>query len=116
MKLNPILGIVALGISSLLSYLVSSLTCQPVYKLHTAIASGVCFGLTLIPALALTYESSRLGTNLRLLSGVFLVLFLISHFCFSTIGVTMHTYIITNGILLLVFLAIFYKMKGIKTV
>ena len=80
------------------------------------IGSTVCFIATLIPAFGLSYESSRLGTNIRVLSALFFVVFLVSHFCFAGFGVKMPYYIICNGIILVIYLAIIYKMSNIKII
>lgn len=80
------------------------------------IGSTVCFIATLIPTMGLQYESGRLGTNIRMLSILFFIAFLISHFCFAGFGIKMPYYIITNGILLLIYLTIFYKLQEIKDI
>ena len=48
------------------------------------------------------------------MSFLFFLLFLISHFCFAWFGIQMPYYAISNGMLLLLFLAIFYKMININ--
>lgn len=80
------------------------------------IGSSICFAATLIPTMGIQYESGRLGTNIRMFSALFFILFAISHFCFAGFGVKMPYYIIVNGIMLMIYLAIFYKMQGVKDV
>ena len=80
------------------------------------IGSSICFAATLIPTIGLQYESGRLGVNIRVFSSVFFVIFAISHFCFAGFGVKMPYYIIVNGIMLMIYLAILYKMQGVKNI
>ncbi len=86
------------------------------YDWLCGLGTFICMLVTLIPAISLHYETGRLGINVRVLSGLFFVLFLISNFCFAGFGVKLPYYIITNGILLTIFLVIFYKIKKITTV
>lgn len=80
------------------------------------ICSTVCFIATLVPSIGCTFESGRLGTNIRLMSVLFFIAFLISHFCFAGFGIKMPYYVLANGMILIIFLAIIYKMQGIKNV
>ena len=76
------------------------------------ICSTVCFLATLIPSIGLRYESDRIGTNIRVLSGLFFIAFLASHFYFANYGIKMPLYVILNGILLVIYLGIFYKINS----
>ena len=80
------------------------------------ISSGICFATTLIPIIGIQYESGRLGTNIRMFSALFFIVFAISHFSYAGFGVKMPYYIIVNGIMLMIYLAIFYKMQSIKDI
>lgn len=108
--------LISLLLAALIGYWVSTTSTQSDHELLTGIASGVCFAATLIPAFGLTYKSSRLGTNIRTLSTLFFVGFAVSHFWFAKTGSTMPGYLIINGIALLVFLGIFYKLVSIKDI
>ncbi len=80
------------------------------------VGSGICFAATLVPVIGLQYESAKLGVNIRVFSSIFLIIFVISHFCFAAYAVKMPYYIIVNGIMLMIYLVIFYKMQGVKNV
>lgn len=80
------------------------------------IGSSICFAATLIPTMGIQYESGRLGTNIRMFSALFFIVFAISHFSYAGFGVKMPYYIIVNGIMLMIYLAIFYKMQSVKDV
>ena len=78
------------------------------------VCSALCFLCTLIPTFGISHEYPRISTNLRVLSIVFFLLFVVSHFCFATFGVRMPYYVIVNALALLIYLAIYYGI-GFKT-
>ena len=101
-------------LSTLFGYLAYNVVSIDENNVICGIASGVCFAATLVPVIGLQYESGRLGVNIRVFSSIFFVIFVISHFCFAGFGVVMPSYLIVNGILLLIYLAIFCKFQGLK--
>lgn len=115
-KFNPILTIISLAFAALIAYLAYNTAEGKDNDTLCGIASGVCFIATLLPVVGLQYESGRLGTNIRIVSVLFFIIFLISHFCFAGFGITMPSYVIVNGLILLIFVAIFYKMSNIKNI
>lgn len=116
MKINVFLSFIALALAGLIGYFVYNVAEGKENDVVCGIGSGICFLATLIPALGCSFESSRLGTNIKVLSGLFFVIFLASQFCFAGFGVKMPLYIISNGIILLIYMAIVYKMSNIKTI
>ena len=103
-------------LATLVGYFAYNVACEDENNMVCGIGSGVCFAVTLIPTMGLQYESVRLGANIRVLSVLFFIVFAISHFCFAGFGVKMPYYIIVNGIMLMIYLAIFYKMQSVKDV
>lgn len=103
-------------LSTLVGYLAYNVASGEENDMECGIGSGICFAATLIPTMGIQYESGRLGTNIRVFSALFFILFAISHFCFAGFGVKMPYYIIVNGIMLMIYLAIFYKMQSVKDV
>ena len=103
-------------LSTLVGYLAYNVASGEENDMVCGISSGICLATTLIPTIGIQYESGRLGTNIRVFSALFFILFAISHFCFAGFGVKMPYYIIVNGIMLMIYLAIFYKMQGVKDV
>lgn len=101
-------------VAALVGYLAYNVASGDENDMVCGISSGICFAATLIPAIGLQYESGRLGANIRVFSALFFIVFAISHFCFAGFGVKMPYYIIVNGIMLMIFLAIIYKMQGVK--
>lgn len=116
MKVNVFLTSIGILLAALLGYFAYSVAAGDENDLVCGIGSGVCFAATLLPTMGFRYESGRLGVNIRTFSAVFFVIFAISHFCFAGFGVKMPYYIIFNGIMLLIYLAILYKMQGVKNI
>ncbi len=116
MKINVFLTAVAVIIAVLIGYYAFSIAEGNENAAICGVCSSLCFVGTLIPIIGLQYSDSRLGVNIRMCSALFCVVFLVSHFSFAALGVKMPYYIIVNGIMLLVFLAILYKMQGMNNV
>lgn len=114
MKINVFLSIISLFVATLIAYLAFDLAKGNPNDVLCGILSGVCFLVTLLPVMGIKVEDLRLQINIRLLAVLFFVVFLISHFCFAVCGVKMPLYVVVNGLILLVFIAIFYKMQSIK--
>lgn len=114
MRVNVFLTILGIVFSCLIGYLAYYISAGDENNLLCGIGSTVCFAITLIPAMGLKYESSRIGISIRIFSFVTLIAFVISCFCFAKYGVTLPHYILVNGILLIIYLAIFYKLQGTK--
>lgn len=103
-------------LAAFVGYLAYNVACGDENDMVCGIGSGICFAATLIPTMGIQYESGRLGLNIRIFSTIFFIFFAISHFCFAGFGVKMPYYIIVNGIMLMIYLAIFYKMQSVKDV
>ena len=116
MKANIFLTLISIALAGLVGYLAFNVAEGKENDVICGIGSTVCFIATLVPTMGLQYESGRLGANIRVLSALFFVVFLISHFCFAKFDVKMPYYIITSGILLIIYLAVFYKMLGTKDI
>ena len=116
MKANIFLTGISVMLAALIGYLAYNISEGQDNDVLCGVGSSICFMATLIPTIGLQYESGRLGVNVRVFSVIFFVIFLISHFCFAGFGVKMPYYIICNGILLVIYLAIFYKMQGVKDI
>ena len=116
MKANPFLTFISVMLAALLGYLAFNVANGEENDVICGIGSCICFAVTLIPTMGLQYESGRLSVNIRVFSSIFFVLFVISHFCYAGFGVKMPYYIIVNGIMLMIYLAIFYKIQGIKDI
>lgn len=116
MKVNVFLTSLCILITVLISYLVFYVAEGGENDVLCGIVSGICIAATLVPMMGIQYESGRQGINIRIFSALFFFIFLISQFCFAAFGVGELYYIVSNGILLIIYMALFYKMQGIKNV
>ena len=114
MKTNIFLTIISVLLALLISYFAFNVAEGKDNDALCGVGTVICLIATLVPAIGMQYESGRLGTNIRVLSALFFIVFLICNFCFATFGINTPYYIITNGILLVIFLAILHKMQNIK--
>lgn len=103
MKGNFFLIIIAVLISALGGYGFFAANSAEQYVLLLSIGSGICFAVTLIGLLGIKTEAKSGGANIKALSAIFVVLFLISNLIFSFIAIKVAPYIIINGILLLIY-------------
>jgi len=65
-------------------------------------------------SIGVNFEHSRTTTNIRVVSGIFFAVALISNLIFTFISFSVPSYIIVNGILLLVFILITYSINRAK--
>ena len=114
MKANVFLTVIAVLLSALFGYFAYYIAEGAANDMLCGVGSALCFAAALIPAMGLQYGNGRLGVNVRLMSVLFFIVFLISQFSFAAHGVRMPYYLIVNGVFLLVYLAVLYKMLGIR--
>lgn len=114
MKLKAFPLALSLTLAGLLGYFIYYITKSADYDLLWGIGATICFAITAIPILGTQYESARQGLNLKVLSGVFLIAFVISHICFARLGADVAYYIIVNGCLMIAYLALFYKISSLQ--
>ncbi len=81
------------------------------------ITTAASLALTLIPSMGLKLESGRVQTNVRVLSVVFALIFLVVAIimCFIT-SKTIITYYVIEGVIALIFISILYGLIKIKDV
>ena len=107
MKVNVFFVCIGTLIALLLAYWTFDIAKGKENDVACGVCSAVCFMGTLIPMLGINHESSSISVNLRVLSAVFFLLFIMSHFCFAFFGVRMPYYILVNALALLVYIAIY---------
>lgn len=108
MKGNIFLIIIAILVSALGGYGFYAANSAEIFVLLLSIGSALCFAITLIGLLGIKTEAKSGGTNIKVLSAIFFVLFLISNLIFSFTAIKIAPYIIINGILLLIYLVCVY--------
>ncbi len=113
MKISFVPTIIAIGVSLLIAYGFYSFHDDENQILLT-IGSFVFLAVTMALSIGVNFSETRTTTNIRAISGIFFVLAFISNFIFSAINFAVSNYIITNGILLLVFILIVYSINKSK--
>ena len=113
MKINFVLTIIAIAVSLLIAYGLYSFH-DSENKILLSAGSFVFLATTLILTIGTSFELPRTTTNVRVLSGIFFAVALISNLIFTFIAFSIPSYVITNGILLLVFILISYSINKAK--
>jgi len=109
MKINFVPTIIAIVISLLISYGLYSFH-DSENKILLSAGSFVFLATSLVMAIGASFEFPRTTTNVRVVSGIFFTIALISNLIFAFINFSVPSYIIINGILLLVFMLIAYSL------
>ena len=113
MKLNFVKTFVGVAISTLISY--------GLYNFHygenkilLSVGTFIFLAITLGMSIGASFDFPRTTTNVRVISGVFFLLGLISNLIFTYINFSDPSYIVINGILLLVFILVTYSISKAK--
>ncbi len=109
MKINVIPTCIAVAIAALCSYGLFQMTNNE-NPIVLIIGNFISIALILSTIIGVAFNQSRLSVNIKVTSAVFLVLSVISNcvFCFATNSIS--AYIVINGILLLIWILLVYKM------
>ena len=83
MKANVFLTIIGAVVGCLIGYLAYYVAEGDQNDMVCGIGSAICFIATLCPLIGWQFESGKLGTNIRMMTLIFFVVFLISNFCFA---------------------------------
>ena len=103
MRLNIVPSIIALAISALIAYGLYSWCRNADMQILLSIFGGVSMLLTFGSMLAISFEDSRTTVNVRVLSGVFAFLVILSNAIFCCISsFSTPLYVIINGMLMLI--------------
>lgn len=113
MKINFVQSIIAIAVSLLIAYGLYSFHSSE-NKILLSVGSFVFFATTLLLTIGTSFQLPRTTTNVRVVSGIFFVVALISNLVFTFITFSVPSYVITNGILLLVFILIAYSINKAK--
>lgn len=113
MKINILQTIIAIAVSLLAAYGLYNFH-HGENKILLSVGGFVFLATTLTFTIGTSFEQSRTTTNIRVVSGIFFALALISNLVFTFIKFSIPSYIITNGLLLLVFILIAYSINKAK--
>lgn len=110
MKIKAIPLVIVLGISAIIAYGLYSF-CTSDNAILLAIFGGLMSLATLATAFGVTIDSQGKSVNIKVVSLVFFVLALISNIVFARCAFKTPTYIIVNGLLILIWLLIVYGIS-----
>ena len=109
MKLNVIPCIIAIAVCALIVFGMYTWCRMEEMRLLVTIVSAISLLLTFGTMLAVTFPSSRTSINIKVTSGIFAGLFLITNIVFCCLSTfSQPLYIILNGFLLLIWLLVVY--------
>ena len=114
MKINNVLSLIILVLSSLLGYWVYSVADTDIHANLAGFLSAICLALPLILGFGVSYNTSASLVNIRMLSSVFALIMLIFHFYYAATGISMPYYVLISGILICIYLAIVYAILKSK--
>ncbi|MCC7332521.1 MAG: hypothetical protein IT232_07935 [Flavobacteriales bacterium] len=113
MKINFVQTIIAIAVSLLIAYGLYSFH-DSENKILLSSGSFVFLATTLVMTIGASFELPRTTTNIRVVSGIFFAVALVSNLIFSFVTFSVPLYIIANGILILIFLLIIYSIANAK--
>ena len=113
MKINFVQTIIAIALSLLISYGLYSFH-NSENKMLLSAGSFLFLAATLVMTIGTSFEFPRTTTNVKVVSGIFFAVALISNLIFTIIKFSVPSYVIINGILLLVFILIAYSINRAK--
>ena len=113
MKINFVQTIIAVAISLLIAYGLYSFH-DSENKILLSVGSFIFFAATLTFTIGASFNLSRTTVNIRVLSGIFFVIALISNLIFAFIKFSIPNYVIINGILFFTFILIVYSIHKAK--
>lgn len=114
MKINVVLSLIILVLSSLLGYWVYSVADTDIHATLAGVLSAICLALPLTLGFGVSYNTSASLVNIRMLSCVLFLIMLILHFYYAATGISMPYYVLVNGILICIYVAIVYAIVKSK--
>jgi hypothetical protein len=110
MKINFVQTIIAIAVSLLIAYCFYNFN-ESANKILLSFGSFVFMAVTLILAIGTSFKLPRTSINVRVISGIFFTIALITNLIFTFLNFSVPSYIIINGISFLVFILIAYSIK-----
>lgn len=113
MKIKIVQTIIAIAICALISYGLHSFY-EGENKLLLTIGSFLFLSSTLIMTIGIELKYTRAGINMKVVSGIFFAIALISNLIFSFIHFSIPSYLIMNGLLFLLSFLLLYSLSRTK--
>lgn len=114
MKIKVIPTIIAAAICALIVYGLFGLSKTHGQELLFAIGGFVCLFPTLGTCLGVRFERERTSANIAVIGGVFFVIQLVCFLVFTFVSFSTPTFVVVNGIILLLFLLVAYSVAKAK--
>lgn len=115
MKINIIPTVITLAAAALLAYLFYTLSSAEEQMLKALVVSGfVSVAICLECGIGISPKDAHHKMNTSAVSILFLLLFVIEHCCFAIWGTSMAWLIITTGLMLVIYLLIYYGISKTK--
>ncbi len=113
MKIDFVKTLIAFAVSALITYGLFSIS-ENENKLLLSYGSFIFLAITLALTISVNFKFPRATTNIRVVSGIFFIIALVSNIIFSFFHFSIPSYIIINGILLLIYVLLVYSINKAK--
>ena len=113
MKIDFVKSLIAIAVSALVTYGLYNIGGEG-DKLILVCGSSLFLALTLTGSIGINFKFPRTTTNIRIVSSIFFIIAFSSNLVFSFITFSIPSYVITNGILSLLFILISYSIFKAK--
>lgn len=115
MKINIIPSLIVLMAAALLAYLFYTMSDAEEQMLKALAISGfVSVGICLECGIGLSFKDSHHTVNNFAISIFFLIVFIVEHCCFAACGTKCELLFITSGLLLVLYLLVYYGISKTK--
>ena len=114
MRISIVITSIILVLSSLLGYWVYSVADTDIHATLAGILSAICLAVPLLFGFGVSYNTSASLVNIRALSCILFLIMLLLHFYYAATGISMPYYVLVNGILNCIYVAIVYAIVKSK--
>jgi len=109
MNINVVQTIIAIAVSALIAF--GLYTVSDVLR---GAGSFLFLAVALVLAVGVSFEQSRATTNIRVVSGIFFAVALLSNMIFSFVSFSVTSYVIFHGIIFLIYFLLVYSINNAK--
>lgn len=110
MKLNIVPSIISAAFAGLIAYFLYITAEGDQQQLLLTIAGGLFSFLTLWGTMGYTLDEGRKAVNLKVCSGVFFIMVVAVEFVFACTGFSVPTFVIVNGVGVLLWFSMMYSL------
>lgn len=114
MRINVIFSLIILVLSSLLGYWVYTIADTDIHATLAGFTSAICLAIPLLLGFSVNYRTAASKVNIRTLSCAMFFIMLLLHFYYASTGISMPYYVLINGVLFCIYVAIVYSIVKSK--